>query len=79
MVLLAVLERVADFLADGRAARFAQHAHAMAKCAQPPCEHFYLRGFAAAFRAFKCDEQAFHCGFGNIEQPNAEHRTSKLK
>jgi hypothetical protein len=30
-----VLERVAEFLADGRAAGFAQHAHAMSQCAQP--------------------------------------------
>ena len=34
-------------------------AHAMAECAQPLGQQRNLRGFAAAFRAFERDEQAF--------------------
>jgi hypothetical protein len=40
----------------------------MAECAQPLGEQFHLRGFAAAFRAFKCDEQAFHWGNHEIHE-----------
>jgi hypothetical protein len=31
-----------------------------------PREQFHLRGFAAAFRAFECDEQAFAHNFFNL-------------
>jgi len=54
-----VLEGVADFLADGGAARFAQRADPVAERAQPLREQLDLRGFAAAFRAFKGDNRLF--------------------
>ena len=56
---MAVLERVADLLADGRAARLAQQPHAMAQRRQPLGQQLDLRGFAAAFGAFERDETAF--------------------
>ena len=58
---------MADFLADGRAARLAKRPHPVAERVEPLREQLHLRGFAAAFRAFKGDEQVFHYEFGNIE------------
>ena len=59
MVLMAVLERVTDLLADGRAAGFAKQTHAMAECVEAVGEQLDLRGLAATFRAFECDETTF--------------------
>ena len=56
MIVFAVFERVADFLADGRAAGFAVRPDAMAERAQMFGERGDLRGFTAAFRAFERDE-----------------------
>jgi hypothetical protein len=38
---------------------------------------FHLRGFAAAFRAFKRDEQAFHCKI--VAAVNIEHSKERKK
>jgi hypothetical protein len=54
-----VLERVADFLADGRAARLTQGTDAIAAGQKLPPEQFHLSGFAAAFGAFEGDEKTF--------------------
>jgi hypothetical protein len=51
----AVLEGVADFFADGGAARFAQNAHGAAKGAEAFGKGGDLGGFAAAFGAFEGD------------------------
>ena len=59
VIIFAVLQRVADFLADGRAAGLARDAHRVAKLAQPLGEQRHLRGFATAFRALERDEQTF--------------------
>ena len=47
---------MADFFANGRAARFAQYADAITERSKAFGEQFHLRGLAATFRAFKCDE-----------------------
>ena len=52
---------MADFFADGRAARLAQEANVVAERAQLVREQFHLRRFTAAFRALKCDEKT--CSF----------------
>ncbi len=57
---LAVLERVSDFLADGRAARLSQDARSTAQFAQPRAEQPDLRRFPASFGPLEGDEQAFH-------------------
>jgi hypothetical protein len=54
-----VLECVADFLANGRAAGFAQGPDGVAERAQTFRKNRNLRGLAAALGAFKCDEQPF--------------------
>src|SRR5271156_6061028 len=55
-----------DFIADGRAARFARNDYiAITEFLQPVGEQRNLRGFAAAFRAFECDEQTFAHNFLN--------------
>ena len=53
---MAVLERVADFLTDGRPAGFAEHLHRVTPLAQSFHEQRDLRAFAAAFVALECDE-----------------------
>ena len=53
MVVQAVLEGVADFFADGRAAGFAQRADFVAERLQAVGEQLDLRGLAAAFGAFE--------------------------
>ena len=53
---VAVLERVADFLADGRAAGFAEDLHRVSPLLQSLDQQRQLRAFARAFVALKCDE-----------------------
>jgi len=77
VVLKTVLECVADLLANGRAARFAMRAHAIAERGEPFDEQPHLRGLAAAFRAFEADEEAFHFITGKTF--NAQHSTSKIE
>ena len=74
-VLFAVLEGVADFLADRSAAGFAQEADAPARVAQPLGEKADLGRLASALGAFQCDEDPFHqlrgqcCGSLTGESP----------
>ena len=52
----AVLEKMADFLADRSAAGFAQNNNILTELGKPLSEPFDLRGFAAAFGALERDE-----------------------
>src|SRR5262249_21409459 len=60
LICLAVLEGVADFLADGRATRFAQQLDGPAERAQALREQRDLRRLAASLCAFKRNKQTFH-------------------
>ena len=51
-----MLERMANLLADGRAARFAEDLHGVSQLAQLLYKQWNLRAFAAAFVALECDE-----------------------
>jgi hypothetical protein len=70
-VLSAVLERVANFFADGSAARLANGTNRITLETQMFGKQRDLRGFAASFGAFETDEKA-----GHYER---EIRNSKLK
>ena len=60
LVLSAVLERVANLFADGRAAGLANGANSMTLETQMFGKQGDLRGFPAAFGAFEADEKAGH-------------------
>ena len=71
-VFSAVLERVADFLADGRAARFANGADGMTLETQMLGQQRDLRRFAAAFGTFETDESRLR-GIAN------DHEVSRMQ
>jgi hypothetical protein len=80
VIRLAVLERVPDFLANGRAPRLAQGAHDAPEFAQAFGQQHNLRGLAAAFVAFKRDEQAAHETDGREHStPNIQHSISNCR
>src|ERR1700722_12980684 len=75
---LAVFERVADFFANGRAARLPELLHGMALLVQTLRQNVELRRFPAPFCSFKRDEQSAHSffkraplGVSSITQPLA--------